>query len=40
MKDIPLQNIPIFHGLTSEDPDVFFFEFDVLCQGYDYTTDP
>lgn len=40
MKAIPLQNIPTFHGLTSEDPDSFLFEFDVLCQGYDYTIDP
>ena len=40
IKAIPLQNIPIFHGLTSEDSDAFLFEFDVLCSGYDYTTDP
>lgn len=40
MKAIPLQYIPTFHGPASEDPDTFLFEFDVLCQGYDYTTDP
>ena len=40
MKSIPLQHIPTFHGLTSEDPDAFLFEFDVLCRGYDYTIDP
>eukprot|EP00253_Pinus_taeda_P028979 PITA_28979 len=40
MKAIPLQHIPTFHGLTSEDLDAFLFEFDVLCRGYDYTTDP
>lgn len=40
MKAIPLQNIPTFHGLTSKDPDAFLFEFDVLCQGYDYNTNP
>ena len=40
MKAIPLQHIPTFHGLTSEDPGAFLFEFDVLCRGYDYTTDP
>eukprot|EP00253_Pinus_taeda_P004519 PITA_04519 len=40
MKAIPLQHIPTFDGLTSEDPDAFLFEFDVLCRGYDYTTDP
>ena len=40
MKSIPLQNIPTFHGLTSDDLDVLLFEFYVLCRGYDYTTDP
>ena len=40
MKVIPLHNIPTFDGLTSEDLDAFLFEFDVLCRGYDYTTDP
>lgn len=40
MKAIPLQNIPTFHVLISEDPDAFMFELDVLCQGYAYTTDP
>jgi hypothetical protein len=37
MKVIPLQNLPTFHGLISEDSDAFLFEFDVLCRGYDYT---
>ena len=40
MKEIPLQHIPTFHGLTSKDPDAYLFEFYVLCRGYDYTTDP
>ena len=40
MKVIPLHRIPTFHGLTTEDPDAFLFEFDVLCRGYDYTIDP
>ena len=31
MKAIPLQNIPTFHGLTSEEQDAFLFEFYVLC---------
>ena len=39
-KVIPLHNLPNFHGVASEDPDAFLFEFDVLCRGYDYTTDP
>jgi hypothetical protein len=40
MKAIPLQNLPTFHGLISEDPDAFLFEFDVLCRLYDYTSEP
>jgi hypothetical protein len=40
MKANPLQNIPTFNGLISEDPDTFLFEFDVLCRGYDYTFKP
>jgi hypothetical protein len=40
MKEIPLQNLPTFHGLISEDLDAFLFEFDVLCRGYDYTSEP
>lgn len=38
MKANPLQNIPTF--LESEDLDAFLFEFDILCRGYDYTTNP
>ena len=40
MKTIPLQSIPTFHGMITDDPDAFLFEFDVLYRGYDYTTDP
>jgi len=40
MKAIPLEHIPTFHGLTSKDPDAFLFEFNVLCRGYDYSTNP
>ena len=40
MKEITLQNLPTFHGLISEDPHTFLFEFDVLCRGYDYITEP
>lgn len=39
MKAIPLQSIPTFHGMIIEDLNAFLFEFDVLCRGYDYTTD-
>ena len=38
MKNIPLTALPNFHGLTTEDPDEFLFEFDILCRSYDYTT--
>lgn len=37
-KPIPLVALPNFHGLISEGPDTFLFEFDIVCQGYDYTT--
>jgi hypothetical protein len=30
MKNIPLSSLPNFHGLSSEDPDEFLFEFDIL----------
>ena len=38
MKNIPLSTLPNFHGLSTEDPDEFLFEFDILCRSYDYTT--
>lgn len=40
MKAIPLQSIQTFLGMIIEDPDSFMFEFNVLCRGYDFTTDP
>jgi hypothetical protein len=40
MKAIPLQILPTFSGLISKDPDMFLFELDVLCRGYDYTSKP
>ena len=39
MKPIPLTTLPNFHGLSSEDPDTFLFEFDVVYQGYAYVSD-
>ena len=36
MNNIPLSTLPNFHGLASEDPDEFLFEFDILCRSYDY----
>ena len=39
MKNIPHSALPNFHGMASEDPDTFLFEFDVLCRSYDYVTN-
>jgi hypothetical protein len=39
MKNIPLSTLPNFHGLSSEDPDEFLFEFDILCRSYDYISN-
>jgi hypothetical protein len=39
MKNIPLSALPNFHGLSSKDPDEFFFEFDILCRSYDYISN-
>jgi hypothetical protein len=39
MKNINPSALPHFHGLVSEDPDTFLFEFVVICRTYDYTTD-
>lgn len=35
-----LQNLPILYVLASKYPNALLFEFDVLCRGYDYTTEP
>lgn len=39
MKPIPLTTLPNFHGLSSEDPDTFLFEFDVVYRGYAYVSN-
>jgi len=36
MKNISPSALPHFHGLTTEDPDTFLFEFVVLCHTYDH----
>lgn len=36
VKNIPLSALPNFHGLSSEYPDEFLFEFDILCRSYYY----
>ena len=33
MKIIPPHVLPIFHGLENEDPNVFLFQFKILCIG-------
>ena len=39
MKNIPLLTLPNFHGLSSEDPYEFLFEFDILCRRYNYISN-
>jgi hypothetical protein len=39
MKNIPLSTLSNFHGLSSEDPNEFLFEFDILCRSYDYVSN-
>jgi len=39
MKNISPFSLPHFHGLTTEDPKNFLFEFVVIFQTYDYTDD-
>jgi hypothetical protein len=39
MKNIPPSALPTFYGKSSEDPDVFLFEFDILCMSYKYLQD-
>ena len=38
-KNISPSILPNFHGLRSEDPETFLFEFEVLCRSYDYLHD-
>jgi len=39
MKNIPLSSLPTFTGMSTEDPDLFLFEFDILCRIYNYSND-
>ena len=34
MKNINPANLPNFHGLTSKDPHIFLFEFEVICRSF------
>jgi hypothetical protein len=39
MKNIPLSSLPTFRGMLTEDPELFLFEFDILCRSYNYLDD-
>jgi len=39
MKNISPIALPHFHGLDSEDPNAFMFDFAMVCRTYDYTFD-
>ena len=36
MKNIPPSFLPNFHGMRTEDPETFLFEFEILCRSYGY----
>ena len=39
MKNINPSILLTFHGMSTEDPDAFLFEFDMLCRSYNYIND-
>lgn len=39
MKNINPSILSTFHGMSTEDPDAFLFEFDILCRSYNYIND-
>ena len=39
MKNINPSILPTFHGMSTEDPDSFLLEFDILCRSYNYIND-
>ncbi len=39
MKNILPSALPTFYGKPSEDPNVFLFDFDILCGSYNYALD-
>jgi len=39
MKNIPMESLPLFYGKSSEDPNAFLFEFDILYRSYNYYDD-
>ena len=36
MKKIPPSSLPHFHDMSTEDPNSFLFEFNILCRSYNY----
>ena len=36
MLNIPPYFLPNFHGMRTEDPKIFLFEFEILCRSYGY----
>ena len=36
MKNIPPSFLPKFHGMRTDDPETFLFEFEILCTSYGY----
>ena len=39
MKNINPLILLTFHGMSTEDPDAFLFEFNILCRSYNYIND-
>jgi hypothetical protein len=39
MKNILLSSLPTFRGMSTEDPNLFLFKFDILCGSYNYSED-
>ena len=36
MKNAPPSFLPTFHGMRSEDHEIFLFQFEILCRSYGY----
>jgi len=39
MKIIPMASLLLFYSKSSEDPDAFLLEVDILCRSYNYYDD-
>jgi hypothetical protein len=38
-KNISLSSLYTFRDMSTEDPDLFLFKFDILCRSYNYSDD-